>query len=363
MKKRFLKAYVTKTADNKYRAIASTDVVDRYGDIVDQAGIDVSNYMKNPVMLWAHNGSADGASLIPVAKCLAWDTSQPGKSIVDFEFNSPQGSPLAPFIQNSYENGFLNALSIGFLANEREGNTITSSEILEVSFVPVPANQEALRLAFSKGFDFGGIKKDLEKAADLLNKGEVEDAVDAEEAAEQKWQKWCEMTDILSAMWTVYFDPDTEVEAFAELLGEVIALLQEVQANDGEDDDADEKSAALKAKIVKMLGGRKMLIRAGKVLSSKNQAHVEKAMTHMTDMSESLENAVGALEKVLEASSSTSNGGADDSEDDGDDDEKGLALNDKDLRDIRSALNIATHQTSFATSLVKDAIAKVGQKQ
>ena len=173
MKKTYLKAFVTKVSENKYQAIASSDVVDRYGDIVDQTGIDTTNYMLNPVMLWAHNSSE-----IPVAKCTGIDRSQAGKTIVNFEFNSPQGSPLAPYIQNSYDNGFLNALSIGFMENERSGVTITKSELLEISFVPVPANQEALKLAMkAKSFDFGDIRSDIEKAIDALAIKEVETEV------------------------------------------------------------------------------------------------------------------------------------------------------------------------------------------
>lgn len=284
MKKIELKAYVTKIADNRYRAIASTDAVDRYGDVIDQASWQTVNYMKNPVMLWAHDSSQ-----LPVARTLSLDTSQQGKLITEFEFADATMSPIAPYVKNSYDGGFLNALSVGFMTGQSEGNILSNCELLEISFVPVPANQEALRLAITKGFDLGDIKGDVKIEKDEKPAEEVPPVVPP--VVEQK---------------------------------------------------------------------------SGAVLSKKSKALVEKAIGHLCDLADSQKemsdhhkSAVSTLEELM--ASTSPEGGADDDDDEEDDDEKGLALSEKDLRDIRSALNIATHQTSFATSLVKDAIAKVGQ--
>ena len=314
MNKSYLKAYVTKIAENKYRAIASTDAVDRYGDIVDQNGWMLEDYMKNPVMLWAHDSNE-----IPVAKCTNVDRSQNGKMIVDFEFNSADGSPLAPFIKNSYDNGFLNALSVGFLGHERNGNIITKAELLEISFVPVPANQEALRLAMTKGLDLsknelGDIRADIEKAIEALKKGEVSDELDAEEAYEQKWEKFEEVMEAVNALYTVYMDEKTPVEDFGKLLTETIDLLEEVVANDGiDEDDKEEAKNAVQAKLKAFLGGRE--VKAGKTISKKNAAVIEACMKHMKlhmdtmgDHMKTHQDHYSALEEMLNTSASSEEG-------------------------------------------------------
>ena len=218
------------------------------------------------------------------------------------------------------------------MANESQGNVITSAELLEISFVPVPANQEALRLAMTKGLvdlgkkDLGSIRIDIEKAIDALNKGEVSVQLDAEEAYEQKWEKWDEISEVLSALWTVYFDEKTPVEDFSSLLAEAIELLNEVAENDGVDeDDADEDEKALikshKERLTKFLGGR--TIKSGKAISKKNAELIQKAIDHMKECSAHLteqakahtENAqthndhVTALEEMLNTSSSSETGG------------------------------------------------------
>lgn len=312
MNKIFLKALVTKTAANKYQAVATSDAVDRYGDIVEQSGISLDNYMKNPVMLWAHDSSQ-----LPVAKCTGIDRSTPGRTVVDFEFADASQSPLAPYVKNSYDGGFLNALSIGFMELNRKGAVITGSELLEISFVPVPANQEALRKAVTeKSLDLGGISADIEKAIDAIKvKGEVADQVGEVEAYEMKWKKWDQISEILSAFWTVYFDVATDVEQFGDLLTESIELLREVAANDGADDDDAYKAAVTshKERITKMLGGR--TVKAGKTISKKNAKIITEAMGHMQEcikcMGEHMDG-LGthrtALEDMLNTSASSDEG-------------------------------------------------------
>jgi hypothetical protein len=52
-----------------------------------------------------------------------------------------------------YDLGFLRATSVGYIEKEREGNLITKAELLELSFVSVPANPYALSLAFERGLN------------------------------------------------------------------------------------------------------------------------------------------------------------------------------------------------------------------
>jgi len=147
----------TKTVDDEagiYEALISTEAVDRDGDIVVADGADIKNYMKNPVVLWAHDYRS-----LPVAKALKIEVMERIGIKATFQFPEPGTSEQADAVRKLWAGGFLNATSIGFIPKEwenREGDEdaddylypmkINKWELLEFSIVPVPANQEALRL-------------------------------------------------------------------------------------------------------------------------------------------------------------------------------------------------------------------------
>ena len=125
--------------------VMTTRDVDRDGDIVETKGIELKNFLENPVVLWAHN-----ASLPPIGKILdivQEDTLMRGT----VKFAS---TPMAEEIFQLYVGGFLKTWSIGFGTKEldylkNEENDITGyhlqkTELYELSAVPVPANPEAL---------------------------------------------------------------------------------------------------------------------------------------------------------------------------------------------------------------------------
>lgn len=166
----------SKTIDEEagiYEAYISTEVVDRDGDIVVAAGADVSNYEKNPVVLFGHRYNDPQAV---VGKALEI-VKEEGKGIrAKWQF-APLGTSVgADAVRRLWANGFLNATSIGFMVPDggtedivaegdegetrRTGIRFNEWELLEFSIVPVPANQDALRLAIKE------IRKDLEDLAD-----------------------------------------------------------------------------------------------------------------------------------------------------------------------------------------------------
>lgn len=159
----------------------STDTKDRMGDILSPGGINLKNYKKNPVVLWAHKYDEK-----PIAKAL-WVKAQ-GNSII----SKPQfaNTQEAQEIFNLYRDGFLNAWSVGFVpdkyeerykkAGEFDGYDITSWELLEYSAVPVPANPDALNNAFRQG----KIKSPRLIKAFGLDKITEDDVADIEDAAE-----------------------------------------------------------------------------------------------------------------------------------------------------------------------------------
>ena len=134
--------------DGSYEAIITTSAKDRQGEVVISTGLDVGNYMRNPIVLFAHDYSAP-----PVAKALSITTSTEGVT-ARFVFPEKGVSTRADEIHALWDAHFLNAVSIGFIPQEwadgADNPTITKAELLEFSIVPVPANQEALRLALEQ---------------------------------------------------------------------------------------------------------------------------------------------------------------------------------------------------------------------
>ncbi len=181
MNKTYLKGYIKKAQDTElYEFIASTASVDRQGDSIDQSGWELDNYLKNPVILFAHNYSE-----LPIAKAV--EVINAGSSlIIKIQFASEEANPKAQQIKKLVDEGILNTTSVGFIQKERNGNIITRAELLEVSIVPVPANQDALRLAY-KGLD-ADIVKEFEDylAVPQDNEEEDEEVVTPETPTEEE---------------------------------------------------------------------------------------------------------------------------------------------------------------------------------
>ena len=308
MEKKYIKALIEKSASGKYTVLASTSAVDRQGDSIDQSGWDVSNFKNNPVMLWAHDYSA-----LPIAKATDVTVTQQGLTL-NYEFAPAEGNPMAQQVKVLVDEGFLNAVSVGFMPLERNGNVITKMELFEVSFVPVPANPQALQLMLSKGIAHDVISKFFEvKAGELelaqksidsvtINaKGAVSDEINAEEAAELKWDKWDEFTEIIGALWTVYFDENTSVDAFPALLLETAQLITDF-ANDGapsedeEDDQNEAITAGLKIALKKAVtkeAARLFVIKVGAQHSAATKDAISTAIDHMQNATTVLTNLVG----------------------------------------------------------------------
>ncbi len=124
--------------ENLFHAIFSTEKKDRHGEIVKQK-FDLKAYKKNPVILDSHDYRSIEA-IIGKAKRLKSEGKLEGD--VEFALDNPRGSLAFKLALG----GFLNACSIGFLPKEfsEDFMTIEESELLEISFVSVPANPEAL---------------------------------------------------------------------------------------------------------------------------------------------------------------------------------------------------------------------------
>ena len=134
-------------------AVVASESEDRHGEILELKGLDTSKYMKNPVVLWAHDYSQP-----PIGKTLTLKKKD-GKLIAKVKFAIDEDS-FAHKIYKLYKGGYMKAFSIGFLPKEIDDNRYTKAEMIEHSSVPIPANSEALALAISKGII---TKKDISK--------------------------------------------------------------------------------------------------------------------------------------------------------------------------------------------------------
>lgn len=132
-------------------AFISTNARDRMDEVLDPLGVDLKNFNKNPVVLWAHQYDQP-----PIGKAL-WTKREGDTGILSKVKFAP--TPFAQEIFQLYKGGFLKAFSVGFIPKEHEDGDGEKTprriykkwEMLEYSAVPVPANPEALALAMQNG--------------------------------------------------------------------------------------------------------------------------------------------------------------------------------------------------------------------
>lgn len=149
------KTFEIKAAEDG-RMIASTPDVDRDKDRVIATGAHLDNFLKNPVLMYGHN-YRDPWALIGKAADLQVDA---GGINFQPELREPANdSDPMTVIRALWDQKLLRAASIGFnptkwMENEVGGRDFVEWELLEISIVPIPANQNALRLA-AKAIDGG----------------------------------------------------------------------------------------------------------------------------------------------------------------------------------------------------------------
>lgn len=151
-----------KEIDNDERTIKSvitTDRVDRDSEVVVTKGLDFEGFRKNPVVLFMH----DATKIIGKA---LWVKVGRGEAVAKTQFAE---TDFAEEVWQHVKGGFLKGVSIGmdFMTMQRRDLTekdvqkradwagakaiIEKAEILEFSFVSIPANPDALVRADRKG--------------------------------------------------------------------------------------------------------------------------------------------------------------------------------------------------------------------
>jgi len=160
--------------ENSIRFIFSTDDEDRHGEIVDQKGWDLNEYLKNPVVLFAHDHYQPAVGQVTELR-LNEDSNLEG--VIKFAVDEYE---FAKTLFNLYKGKFMRAVSAGFINKkyeiDEENDTFTLKEntLLEMSMVNVPANSMAL--AKSAGIDISSIEKLMEdrKTKVVLKDADIE---------------------------------------------------------------------------------------------------------------------------------------------------------------------------------------------
>lgn len=170
--------------DGTITVVASDETVDRHGETIKVDGWDLKNFKKNAVMLVSHNWSD-----LPIGKWLK-PRVEDNKLLMDAKFS--ETSSKATEVLNLVKEGILNTVSVGLIVkdrDEKDPSIITKAELLEVSWVSLPANPNAMALALAKGMKFGLFDEDdkpkeeekeketdVEKLLEPLNVKSIEEA-------------------------------------------------------------------------------------------------------------------------------------------------------------------------------------------
>ena len=146
MIRKLVQTQVTEIGDDEVEVVMSTGAIARDGHILVPGGADLAQYRANPVVLWQHDpcqpvGTAEGVRV-------------DGDKIVARIRFAPLGvSEVADRTRGLVKSGVIGAVSVGFDPTEGEpldparprgGQRFTGWELLECSFVSVPADTGAV---------------------------------------------------------------------------------------------------------------------------------------------------------------------------------------------------------------------------
>ncbi len=279
----------------------STINPDREGDRVVPEGGNFDNFMKSPVLMWAHGGT-DGYASVPIGSVTALEV-MPGHG-VRAEWKWLDGDPFADRIKNAWKQGVVRASSIGFkpltFMKNGTGNDIETWELLELSLCAIPMNPEAVRSLKALGLMEGTevLRMADEKQEEELK--EVEGVAENEELATPSADP--EKDVVAEEAKPKEVKPENEskqkqhgetLETISALLMQLITILTGVHNDDTEEAaEAELEDAGGEAVEVELDGmddeDMPMITKSGRVLSSKNELKIKAARAHLDDVMKSI---------------------------------------------------------------------------
>ena len=125
-----------------FKVVASTEDSDRSWEIIKASGWDYTNFMKNPVIIANHVYKIE--NIVGKATSIYVKDNQ---LIIEWVFS--ESNPLGKLLADLYEEWMVKTVSVWFIPKSRDESNkriITNAELLELSFVAVPCNPNALSL-------------------------------------------------------------------------------------------------------------------------------------------------------------------------------------------------------------------------
>ena len=317
-----LHAHCEKTADGKLRIIATDETLDRSGESVPFESWDLTNFLKSPRLLIDHDYSV--AAIVGKAENIEKNAQL--RAIV-FEPLFHDITAAARETKEMVVQDFLDTVSVGFQRKQDEkGNVV--NELMEISFVAVPANPNARMLSVKeidqkeeeavKGFldgislkpepevtdeniipdSFKTIDIDEDKEQKQIEskdeKGMIEDVLASHsEMMEKKYQyidqlcmAWCSFLD-------AYFLDSVPVEDVATLVKEMSDKMVEISSKPPVEMPME---PMFMMSLLKMLErkGFSLIEKSGRVLSEKNRGIIGTAKDAMSS-------GIAALDDLLQA--------------------------------------------------------------
>lgn len=151
----YTKGQVKDLDGENFTAVASSEVLDRQGEVIEQTGWALKNYKDNPILLFMHDHTK------PIGKATrVWID----KTVNQLKFKGvlSDATEYGRAAKQLMSEGILSTFSVGFQTLEMDGNRITKAELHEISLVSVPANPQA-RLQVAKSLEKAGIEESVIK--------------------------------------------------------------------------------------------------------------------------------------------------------------------------------------------------------
>ncbi len=362
-------AVETKVADSEPRTLVvkiSTPTPDRSKDTVQPDGMNADNFLKNPVVMFAHN-YAD----MPIAKCTGLKVQDTG-ILATVQFPDEGVYDKADTIYTMYKEGFLSAWSIGFMPvdyeeNEQGGYNFKSWELFEFSSVPVPDNPEALTVMRSKGINVDAVLEDHKENADEQTEDEpaeddetepytddtkvtdltvgdlkdifedvLESGDDDDETKQVEPVKQKDVDEILALSYVLdclsyfisYFKDSNVSQSSIDKLTQALALVMEVTQEQAE------------------LGKKSFTLKSGRTISAKHEGMLQDACDHMDKAAEQ-------VKTVLESVATDP-----DDEKPNDDDEKNVTSTNVFFQKLANSLKTNNQKQDLTLRLLKTIVSE-----
>ncbi len=211
---------ILETRKDGGRILISTPSFDRDQDRVLPLGGKIDEYLKNPIVQWGHNYFDPWATIGRTTKLEVTDQGL----VAEFELR-PAANDQDPqnIVLLLWGGKWVKTASIGFkpfaaIPNERGGLDFSSWGLLEWSIVPIPANQEALRLveeAYPKAYLAYTKALKAGRVLSAVNEQKLKDARDGIDAVLQQLMNETDGMNQLSVEIRTIVDDSTDLDAAA----------------------------------------------------------------------------------------------------------------------------------------------------